>query len=161
MHTSHLQPLIPNRDDSYSTSKRTYRYDARGNKIEEKEFHADGVLYSTWFFSYDSNDKMIKETYLDKLGRLERQVFYEYHADGRKLEEIYFGNSCPARETDSCKGYISSGDGFFTHALKTKYRYDSQGNWIKQTEWYMDGERKKSVWELSEIVEREITYHRN
>jgi hypothetical protein len=153
---SHIQTL-----NSYLTTKHTYRYDARGNKIEAREFSGDGVLYNTWFFSYDSNDRMIKETYRDKFGRLDRQVFHEYDADGRKLEDVYYANSCTTRETVSCKAYISTGDGFFTHAFKTKYKYDSQGNWIKQTEWYMDGERTKSVWELSEIVEREINYHRN
>jgi hypothetical protein len=161
VNTSHIQTLSRTGADSYFTSKRTYKYDARGNKIETKEFGADGVLYNTWFFTYDSNDRLIKETYLDKLGQLQRQVFYEYHADGRKLEALYFGNSCTTGETDVCKAYISSGDGLFTHAIKTKYQYDSQGNWIKQTEWYMDGERRKPVWEISEIVEREITYHRN
>lgn len=154
--TPYMQSL-----NAYRTVKRTNKYDARGNKIEQREFGDDGVLYDTWFFSYDSNDRLIKETYLDKFGRLDRQVFYEYDSAGRKVADIYFGNSCAGQEDNICQGYISTGDGFFTHAFKTKYQYDSQGNWIKQTEWYMNGEVKKPVWELSEIVEREITYHRN
>ena len=163
VNTTHVSPehYSPKRYDVYITTKGTYKYDARRNKLEEKHFHADGSLYATWFFSYDSSDRMIKETRMDKLGRLERQVFYEYDADGRRLQETSFNNSCDTRENEFCKGYISSGDGFFHSAFKTKYQYDSHGNWIKQTEWFMDGDEKKPVWELSTIVEREITYYRN
>jgi antitoxin component YwqK of YwqJK toxin-antitoxin module len=157
----HPEHFCPMRYDVYVTTKATYKYDARGNKLEEKHFYPDGSLATTWFFGYDSRDRLIKRTRIDNLGRLVEQVFYEYHADGRLLREIWFHNSCYTREDDFCKGYISSGDGFFHYATQTRHRYDSQGNWIKQTEWSMDGELKKPVWRFSQIVEREITYHRN
>ena len=146
-------------DAVYLTLKYTYRYDARGNKIEQKKFTSKGELLDSRFFNYDSSDRLIKETWMDKFGRLERQRFHEYDADGRLQLSTSFGNACDKREEEGCKGSINSGDGIFNHAFKTKYQYDSQGNTIKETQWYMDGERKKPRWELTEIIEREITYH--
>ncbi len=95
-----------------------------------------------------TRDRLSKETDIDQLGRVEKQSFYEYHANGRLLNEIDFNNHCITRAGDFCKGNISSGDGFFAYATRTKYQHDSQGNWIKQTEWHMDGEVKNPVWEL-------------
>ena len=157
VHPQHFRPM---RYDVYVTTKTTYKYDARGNKIEEKRSSPNGALYSTHFYNYDARDLLIKETHIDKLGRIEEQSFYEYHADGRPLTEINFNNHCITRAGDFCKGNISSGDGFFSYATKTKYQYDSQGNWIKQTEWHMDGELKNPVWFYNKITEREITYYR-
>ena len=157
----HPEHFRPERYDVYVTTKRTYRYDARGNKIEEKHFYPNGSLYGTWFFTYDPNDRLIKETRMDRLGRLQDQDFYEYHADGRPLNHVSFTNSCITRAGDFCKGYISSGDGFFYYATKSQFQYDSQGNWIKQTDWHMEGEVKKPKWVLTTIFDREITYYSN
>lgn len=155
----HPEHFSPKRYDVYITTKGTFKYDARGNKIEEKRFRQDGSLYTSWFFNYDSNNRLIKETRMDKLGRLEDQSFYEYGADGQPLTQTHFNNSCFTQRGDFCKGNISSGDGFFHYASRTKYKYDSHGNWIRQTEWYMDGEAEKPKWMLSKITEREITYY--
>ena len=159
--TTHVHPehFSPRRYDVYITTRGTYRYDTRGNKIEEKHFHANGSIYATWFFTYDSNDRVIKETRMDQLGRIEDQSFYEYHPDGRPLIRVNFTNSCITQAGEFCKGNISSGDAFFSYATKTKYQYDSQGNWIKQTDWHMDGEVKKPKWAFNSIFEREITYY--
>ena len=141
--------------------RNTYKYDSRRNKIEEKQFNSDGLLYDIWFFNYDARDRLIKRTHMDKLGRLVDQFFYEYHEDGRPLAEIRFFNFCRTSAGDFCKSYITSGDGLFSYVSKTKYQYDSQGNWIKKTEWDKDAQDEKPAWALSEIVEREIVYHRN
>lgn len=163
VNTTHVHPehFMPKRYDVYITTKRTFKYDAKGNQIEEKHFHADGSIYGTWSRSFDSSGRLIKETRLDKLGRLENQDFYEYHTDGKLLTEINFDNSCSTHAGDFCKGNISSGDGFFYYATKTKYYYDSQGNWIKQVHSDMEGKAKKPAWKLSKVVEREITYYSN
>lgn len=163
VNTAHVHPehFIPKRYDVYVTTKATYKYDARGNKIEEKRFSPNGALYSTHFYNYDARDRLIKETDIDKLGRLGEQSFYEYHANGQPLIEIKFNNHCFTQAGDFCKGNISSGDGFFNSGTKIKFQYDSQGNWIKQTEWHMNGELKNPTWVISKITEQEITYYRN
>ena len=159
-HTNLVHPVhfTPRRYDVYVTSKNTYKYDTRGNKIEERVFSPDGVMVALRFFNYDSSDRLSKKTRMDKLWNLEGQTLYEYDTDGRLLTETDFREFCLTHDGDFCKGSISSGEGFFYYATKTKYRYDSQGNWIRKTEWSMDSKAKKPAWEISKITEREITY---
>lgn len=163
VNTVHVEPehFLDRRTDVYITTKRTYKYDARKNMIEERGFYPDGSLGTTWLFNYDARDRVIKKTRLDKLGRLENQYFYEYYPDGRLLTETDFHNFCVTLQGDFCKGNISSGDGFFYYATKTNYHYDSRGNWVKQVHSDMRGTAKKPAWKLSRIVEREITYYSN
>ena len=156
----HPEHFTPKRYDVYVTTKAAYKYDARRNMIEEKHFSQNGAVSITWFYNYDEQDRLIKKSRLDNLGRLEDQSFYEYHANGSLLVELEFHNFCITRDGEFCKGNISSGDGFFHYATKIKYDYDSQGNWVKQTELHMDGELKRPTWQFNKIVEREITYYR-
>jgi len=154
----HPEHFTPKRYDVYVTTKATFKYDARKNKIEEKHFYPDGSLYATWIHKYDSKDRLIKETRTDKRGRLEDQFFYGYDRAGKLLTEFHYANFCYEKDGNFCRGNVNSGDGIFYYATKTTYKYDRRGNWAKQSEFTRGGERDTGAWAPSSVLYREISY---
>ena len=155
----HPEHYVPKRYDVYVTTKVTLKYDDKGNKVEEKHFYPDGSLYASWVYGYDLNNRMIKSTRFDKEGRPEDQVTYKYDDAGKLIEEVNYANFCYHRDGRMCEGSVNSGDGVFYYATKVIYEYDPQGNWIKQSEFSMGGEKKQSAYEPETVLYREISYY--
>ena len=155
----HPEHFRPKRYDVYVTTKRTFEYDASRNKTKEIFFSPDGSLYATWLFSYDTQNRLIKETHIDKIGRLDNQFIYRYDRNGRLGEEWHYANFCLERNGQFCEGVVNSGDGIFYYLTKTNYQYDRAGNWTKQGQFSMGGERKTLRFEPDHILSRQIYYY--
>src|SRR4030095_14149844 len=62
----HPEHFTPKRFDVYLSTKTTYEYDSKRNKIKETHFSPDGSLYATWTFRFDLKKRLTKEMRIDK-----------------------------------------------------------------------------------------------
>lgn len=155
----HPEHFTPKRYDVYVTTRTTYEYDDKGNKIKEFHFSPDGSLYARWIFRYDGRKLLIGELRFDKIGRLESEFTFKYDRKGRLREEWDYQNFCYERNGEMCKGIINSGNARFYYLTKTAYEYDRIGNWITQRQFSMGGEKKTRRFELDHTLTRLISYY--
>ena len=156
----HPEHFSPKRYDVYVTTKRTFEYDDKRNKIGETHYRSDGSLYATWVFKYDSQNKLIKNTRTDNRGRFEDQIIYTFDRQGRLIEEKHYSNFCYERDGEMCRGTVNSGDGVFYYLTKTTYEYDRRGNWVSQRQFSMGGEGATKTYEPDHALIRRITYYK-
>lgn len=112
-----------------------YKYDARGNKIEENSLNESNVTYYTKKYEYDSTDKLIKESgYFGEGMTLRHVISYTYDLKGNITDII-----------DAYTGSVPK---------VTKYIYDefdTLDNWTKRRN-YKDNK-------ITGINKRVITYY--
>jgi antitoxin component YwqK of YwqJK toxin-antitoxin module len=156
----HPQHFSPMRYDVYVTTRTTYEYDNKGNKIKEFHFSPNGSLHSTWLFRYDARNLLIKELRFDKIGRLEREFVFKYDKGGWLREEWEYHNFCYEKNGDMCRGVVNSGNAWFYYLTKLTYGYDRIGNWIRQREFSMGGEKNTRRFKLEHTLSRLISYYR-
>ena len=154
----HPEHFRPKRNDIYVTTRTTYEYDNKGNKIKEFHFSPNGSLYSTWLFRYDARSLLIKELRFDKIGRPENELIYKYDKNGRLREEWEYQNFC-YENGEMCKGVVNSGTATFYYLTKITYEYDRIGNWIRQRQFSMGGEKNTRRFKLDHTLSRQISYH--
>lgn len=113
-----------------SGQKHTYKYDDKGNKVQEEYYDEDGVLQgkvnykydkpgnriektfpegTKISYRYDSNGNMIEESTYDNDGNLYNRIAYQFDDNGLKIEEVQYDRN----------GKI---------VIKYAYKYDSNGN---------------------------------
>jgi YD repeat-containing protein len=97
-----------------------YRYDSKGNKVEEKKYIASydsqgKIFYITDIHRYDSQGNKVEGYFSD--GSLEFRYEYRYDSQGKQVE---------------VKSYDHGN-------LRYEYRYDSQGNKVEETEYKRNG----------------------
>jgi hypothetical protein len=114
--------------------KYTYKYDSKGNKIEENDYIEENIISLTTKFEYNSSDKLIKESEYDDGITLTHEISYSYDSKGNV--------------TDIVDASTDSGSRI------TKYIYDEfdkVDNWIKRRN-YKDSK-------IAGITKRVITYY--
>ncbi len=114
---------------------KTYKYDDKGNEIEEKSF-SDGSLSSTTKNIYDNKGNLTEVNSNSEDGSSSYKVIYKNDDLGNKIEET--SNSIYNAGSEK-------------EHLTYRYEYDKTGNWIKNVE-FEDGKAKI-------ITEREIEYY--
>ncbi|MBF03133.1 MAG: hypothetical protein CMP76_07535 [Flavobacterium sp.] len=120
----------------YQGNSYSYKYDEKGNLIENKYNEAPPVIYT-----YDNLNRVVKESYKDNQNRI-RSSEYSYEKKGDLLivkeikieiggekneKETHFRNGIEVYE--KFKGYS---------ATKFEYLYDAKGNWISKS--FIDAE---------------------
>ncbi len=155
----HPEHFKPKRYDAYVTTKRTFKYDDRGNAIEEKHFYPDGSLYGTWVYTFDSANRLIKTVRTDKKNRLEDLKIKIFDDAGRLLEELSYSNSCYTKDDEMCEGSLNTDIGVFNTGWKTVFTYDAQDNWIKQIEYQIFENNGEKSFEPSTALYRRLTYY--
>lgn len=152
-------------------------YNDKGDLIDEKiedyfpdapAFMADIKVRKTYKYQYNSDGKVAeKEFYSDSLKELRGRVSYKYNAKGQIGETT---QQFRDKEDDSKwaavenwkyeyndKGFLSrkilnNGQEFYDY----EYSYDSQGNYLTQSEYKTTPEKSKT---LTKTVERTIEYY--
>jgi hypothetical protein len=115
-------------------SKETYKYDAKENEIELKEYNSGGGLEGYEIYKYDEKGNKIEADYFSSGGNLSNISKYKYDEKGNETEYDIYNKDHDMR--------INS---------RNKYVYDKYGNWIKRIS-YRDEKAKK-------ITERIIEYY--
>jgi hypothetical protein len=156
---SHPEHFIPKRYDVYITTRRTFKYDDRGNAIEEKHFYPDGSLFGTWVSTYDAADRLIRLFRTDKQNRPEELEIYTFDNAGHLLEQLHYSNFCHTKDGQMCEGSLHTEVGIFEYGTKTVFIYDMHNNWKKQIEYVIQEKNGEKTFELSTALYRRLTYY--
>jgi len=116
-----------------SNGKDTYKYDGNNKMVEEIDYKSDGSIRGKYIYKYNSEGVQIEKN--------------TYHADNSKTTSKYNKDGKLIEETE----YNSNNIQTSTIKYFTIYDYDSNGNWIKETD------SKNDI--PQEITEREIIYY--
>lgn len=100
-------------------SKFNYKYDNKGDKIEEKLYNPDGSLTQKSTYEYDESGNQIVESRYNSTGSLTQKFTYEYDNNGN----LSLGN-----------GYNSNGRLWG----KFRYAYDDRSNLIEESMYNQD-----------------------
>lgn len=137
-----------------------YQYDQKGNQVEEKTFGIDGVLSSKTLNTFDSNNRLIEaKTFgandillmvsnFDTQGIRTTTTTYDMNGQVISTSEIKNddnGNIVYIKTLSNVNGIRNENIVTYT------YQYDTQGNWIRQTQ------NSNGIEVI--IIKREITYY--
>lgn len=142
-------------------SLQLYRYDKRGNKIEDAHYNPDNSLLFKTVYAYDSENKLIEQIYFAANQSPSSKTVFEYDRDGRLIEQKTLGSdgslestlrptytaeglrieeeTLPLSEEDmddvSCFIHIEETDGGFSARGGDRIRkvYDNEGKPIEIT----------------------------
>ena len=125
----------------------TNKFDGKGNIIESFIYNSSGNPTSNYTYKYDDNANQT-EICRFKDGALETRFTYEYDKKGNWVKTLYFDMKYPHLSFIEVKIYdergnlLSSSSHDDQNRLQWKhsyeYEYDSNGNWIKRTEFDTD-----------------------
>lgn len=91
-----------------------FKYDLKGNIIEELSFKPDDILSHKFIYKYDAENKLVeKRTFYYSIDSTENIYFYKYDLENNLIEEHYCNK-----------------DGQIT--VLSKYTFDKHLNWIKK-----------------------------
>ena len=94
-------------------NKQVYRYDKKGNQIEQVGYGADGKLEGKHLYKYDDKGNRIEWAMYNADGKLRAKFLYKYDDKGNQIEEAVYG----------ADGRLEG---------KRLYKYDDKG---KEIEW--------------------------
>jgi TonB family protein len=120
--------------------KRTFKYDADGNRTEEADFTEDGALSKRTLYVFDSQG-YVKVVQRASDGAVTSRCVNEYGERGRIKREICYDSRGALNRKGSCG-----------------YEFDSTGNWIKRVETRQSFYEGKQTYEAKETIYRTITY---
>ena len=101
-----------NRDRGSYEYKYTYKYDEKGNMIEENYYKSSELNYKSKY-KYDEKGNKIEENWYNSAGGLWYKLTYKYDVKGNKIEQIN-----------------NNADGSLFY--KYTYKYDVKGNKIEE-----------------------------
>ena len=148
------QPSAVKADDqiwnqqSVSLSKNVYKYkyDDRGNRVEEGWYSEQGALLYRIVYIYGDKGNITEETHYNR-DSLNRKITYIY-LNGNVIEEVR-----ESRVESSGGSYIDK------QSYKYSYEYDTTGNWIKRTVLSVGSKKGKVTYEPYSVDYRVITYY--
>lgn len=136
----------------------TYKYDSKGNMIEQLSYFANGQVAQKWVLQYDDNQNNTKtETYDDK-GNLQKIMLFQYDTKKNKISQKIMDSNDILLQEETFAYDDFSNEIFVKRTLQSgiswqkeqQYTYDLHGNWIKK----IISVNNKIV----TITEREIVY---
>lgn len=113
--------------------KSTYKYDDKGNKIEENWYNPDCSFNDKSTYKYDDKGNEIEWNSYNADGSLDNKYTYQYDDMGNQIEWNRY-----------------KADGILYSKGTYEYEFDNIVNWIKKAEFNNDMPY--------EITERELTY---
>jgi hypothetical protein len=139
------------RTDSEVNVLTTYKYDAAGNRIEEKSHETN--IVST--YEYDGFGNMIKKNVFDSLGQVINKYTFKYDEKGNMIEKVeYPYPNQPSRFSKNTYKYdekgnmieinLNNGAGSSFNS-KTILKYDDKGGIIEQNRYNAGGKLDKTL----------------
>jgi hypothetical protein len=122
--------------------KTTYRYDDRERLIVQAEYKRDGSLQSQTVFVYNSRTNIVEQSNFTTDGSLDNRRTSNYDDKGNLTEEAGYG-----------------ADGMLDEKNVYSYKFDSRGNWTKQTKSKWVANAGRSRLEPIEATYRTIVYY--
>ncbi|MDD4739671.1 MAG: hypothetical protein PHG98_06945 [Bacteroidales bacterium] len=138
-----------------------YKYDEKGNCIEELNKKPEDSTFTKYIFTLNSNGNMILFESYNSLGIYGSKIIYTLDDKGNTIKSEWFlKDNIKPHETlyiYNIKGNVImeiSYNNFknYYYANIFKYKYDSRGNWIKKTEYNEEGK-------IVKITKRKIEYY--
>ncbi|MGE0021491.1 MAG: hypothetical protein AB7S72_17590 [Draconibacterium sp.] len=130
-----ISKFIEDNIDGSLSPEETYKYDAKGNMVEEKHF-SDGSIFSIKKCTYDNVGKLIETNEKTLDNSFNVRTIYKYDEKGNDIDVLYTG--------------IFDNEPI-TRNYSNEYEYDKTGNWVKKVA-FLNGKAE-------EIIEREIDYY--
>jgi hypothetical protein len=138
-----------------------YTYNTNGNRIMQESYKPDSTLYSKTTYTFDDKgnetgyllqtpgyaNSAEKYAYDDKGNKTEVQMLNGKNEINFRMVSIYDTNGNVIEE-QNYKGQETT----IRNKTTWKYQYDASGNWIKRTQYTIDGIE-------FDIAERKITYY--
>ncbi|MDL2296644.1 hypothetical protein LJC68_09940 [Bacteroidales bacterium OttesenSCG-928-B11] len=120
-----------------------FRYDQKGNLLEEIDYDAYGKLFKGWQYSYNSRDQVTEERFYLPYGCLYDKVKFEYDFAGNLIKKLFYDmEGVLYREehfTYDQHGYLVQeskiryrGYKLNTETFSYQYQFDDKGNWINK-----------------------------
>lgn len=138
-----------------------YKYDDKGNCIEELFEELKDSTFSKYIFIRDTNGRMIVWERYIKLGDFHSKLVYTLDEDGNRIKEEYY-NKEGNKENETIYIYnyehdvimeVNYDDKFKLFYSKIyAYQYDDNFNWIKRIEY-------KNDMSIEYIIKRKIEYY--
>ncbi|HEY9701713.1 MAG TPA: hypothetical protein V6C58_04670 [Allocoleopsis sp.] len=141
-------------DSDSITSKKTFRYDYRGNIIEEIKFYRDNAgekkSIQRYIYNYNSNGDISEATLIYATDSLITRRLIKYNNRGKKIEEISYESDGKISKRVIYKydnkenivekiSYNSNGK----LEYNSTYKHDVHGNEIEETKYNSDGSLEK------------------
>ena len=122
-------------------NKETYKYDTKGNLIEDNSYYSDSSLNCKWTYKYDDKDNRIEangysangsfnEKYINKYDDKDNRIEAIWYKSDGKLEFKYIMKYDYKSNLIEKNGY--NADGSLEYKRIFKYEFDEKGNWIKK-----------------------------
>jgi YD repeat-containing protein len=119
-------------------TKKIYKYDDKNN-LKEMDLYSKNKYMNKWLFKYDEKGNELEESKFDSSNAFVEKWIFEYNAFGNKNEMALYTDSLIERFVYS---YNEHGDvteeilyGRFNmvyHDNLYKYQYDDKGNWVRK-----------------------------
>ena len=155
---NYTQILENDRHKDIVLNKTTWRYDDKGNMIEERYYERDTTMTRHTFYKYDENGNKVEQSKWES--GITLKTTYKYNSDGNPIEETQYdaGNYIALKiiTTYDDKGNETQ-ERFYDrdNNLQTQtifqLSYDKNGNWIRKTQ--LDNDK------IIVITVREIAYY--
>ncbi|MBV7440439.1 hypothetical protein KRX57_03330 [Weeksellaceae bacterium TAE3-ERU29] len=113
-----IEERITRAKDGSSAGYKINSYDESNNKIEEKKYSSAGVLDTRNIYKYNEKGELIQQSIYTS-DKLYSNIYYKYNNRGERIEEKYEYSSIIINST-------------------YKYKYDEKGNWINRIEFIDD-----------------------
>lgn len=140
-----------------------YKYDDKGNCIEQLSKELKDSTYSKYIFIRDTNGQMIVWERYNKLGDFNSKLVFTLDEGGNRIKEEYY-NEEGNKDNETIYIYNSEDDVIiethynvkskFTYSKIYSYKYDDNFNWIKRIEY------KKDM-SIEYITKRKIKYYKD
>lgn len=137
--------------DRNHANRTTYKYNKRGNCVEQNEFNTEHRLARRYLFKYDRWGNRVEEQGYDAQGSLQQTLIHRYNEQGEELEKrLRRGESNDKMEyrfdaqghvVEECKTL----NGKFV--LRRTYGYDSHGQKTVMTQTDSDNNEEKESYE--------------
>jgi TonB family protein len=122
-------------------SKRTFKYDADGNRTEEADYTEGGALFQKTVYAFEGKGYVKEIVQYGSDGRIISRCVNEYGERGRIVKQSCYDS----------RGALSRKSSY-------SYEFDSTGNWVKRVDTTQSFYEGKQTYEAREVIYRSITY---
>ena len=136
----------------------SYKYNSKGNMIEQYSYFANGQIAQKWIMEYDKNQNRTKISEYNHKNLLEKITYNTYDSKKNLIhqKEVDENENLQNEQTlvydiynneiEKIQNSLSEG----SFQRKIDYTYDNQGNWTKKIQYF----NQKPI----KITQREIVY---
>lgn len=121
--------------------KKEYKYDQRGNRVEERRLYANGVVDYKLSYTYTEKNKVLELRCYNGDNSLEYRETYQYDNWGNKVHQrLYTADGQIDKswsyeydeQGNETKLLCYDAEGTLIYQAMRQYQYDAKGNWIRR-----------------------------